>query len=437
MNITRGAIPLEPEVSLTIPCYNEEECLESTIPPLIEAFHQQQISLEIILVDNGSTDNTGRIIDRFLEKAYPVVKARLEIKQGYSKGITAGLSLCRAPVIGFMHADGQISPADVVRTYHVIAGRAERVLVKIRRRFRADNWRRKLISITYNLMMQGLFGGLGSIDINASPKMFSRRHYEAMQCRSRDGFLDTEIILKAKKMGLLVIEIDAESRFRQGGGSHVKLATIAEFLRNIWIYRTSPYLKQWRSSLDDRSQNPEEPTQETANIARPAGSADLFDQVRIQETKRIEDDRGYLHKILTASQHGEPVPWHGEVYVSAAHPNKAKGNHLHRRMGEWFALIQGQGSVELLDPATGKRRSISLDAQRPKSVYVPAGLAHVVVNRGDQLMIVVAWAEQEYDPADVYPIAVWPREEPQQGNKPANPSNTDHKPSTETDTSNQ
>ena len=93
----------------------------------------------------------------------------------------------------------------------------------------------------------------------------------------------------------------------------------------------------------------------------------------------------------------------GEVYVTSALPGESKGHHYHRRMGEWFSVVQGRGLLLIADPSTGERREVELGADSPRSVYVPAGLAHAIANTGDEALVCVAWAEREHDPADVFP----------------------------------
>ncbi|MHC4469763.1 MAG: glycosyltransferase [Planctomycetota bacterium] len=395
-----------PQLSLAIPCYNEEDCVGDTVPPLVEAFHQDGVDLELVLVNNGSTDRTGEIIDEMIASGLPIVKVDIPRNQGYSNGIMRGLEQCRAPVIGFCHADGQVSPQDVVRTYRLIENREERVLTKVRRRYRQDSWKRKIVSIIYNGMMQIVFGWLGSIDINGSPKIFSRRNFQAMELRSRDWFLDPEIILKAKGLGMRTIEIDVEGHARHGGASHVRPATMMEFLLNIWRYRTSGHLRRWRKAQYVKKPIPPKPDPlAAAQTSKPAG----LSAVRVLPQKRFEDERGFLHKVLTSSQAGSSR-WNGEVYVTAAHPGEAKGNHFHRRMGEWFTVVLGTGSLELRDPDSGEQRSIPLEADSPCVAYVPSGVAHAVVNRGNELLVCVAWAEAEHDPSDVFAHPVWPRD---------------------------
>jgi glycosyltransferase involved in cell wall biosynthesis/dTDP-4-dehydrorhamnose 3,5-epimerase-like enzyme len=405
-----------PQVSIAIPCYNEEACIGQTAPALVEAFQNAGIVLELVLVDNGSSDRTGAIIDDLIDRGLPVRKVRFEVNEGYAAGIIAGLEACTAPVIGFTHADGQVAPNDVVTAYRLMEHREERVLAKVRRRFRQDSWKRKVVSIIYNGMMQVVFGWLGVIDINGSPKFFSRRNFQAMGLVSRDWFLDPEIVLKAKALGLRAIEIDVEGHARNGGVSHVKRETMLEFLKNIYRYRFGGYYRNWKREESRKKRSwaaiSDSTIYDRADAAGAAGglqanSACIWADVRVFEQRRFEDGRGYLQKVFAASQCGGDTP-RGEVYVTAAKPGEAKGNHFHRRMGELFSVVEGNGSIELCDPRTGERRSIALSPAMPVTVYVPPGLAHAVVNCGQGMMICVAWAEREHDPEDVFPFDVWP-----------------------------
>ncbi|MFT4512058.1 MAG: dTDP-4-dehydrorhamnose 3,5-epimerase-like enzyme [Planctomycetota bacterium] len=405
-----------PELSLTIPCYNEEASIGETAPALVRAFAEAGVALELVLVDNGSTDNTSDVIDELIANGLPATKVSIATNTGYSPGIIRGLEACTAPIIGFVHADGQVASNDVVMVYRLMERREQRVLAKVRRRFRGDSWRRKIVSIIYNGLMQVMFGWLGAIDINGSPKMFSRETFQKMQLQSTDWFLDPEIILKAKWLGIRVIEIDVEGRPRSGGASHVRRQTMFEFLGNICRYRFGSTMRQWFREVQ---QTP--PPAEVPEIAAvPAAVADAepqavakrsptmppgFEGVRVVDQKRFEDTRGFLHKILTATQTEGRFPA-GEVYCTAAHPGEAKGNHYHERMGEWFAVVQGNGALLLCDPKTGARHRIDLLASQPVAAYVPPGIAHAVVNVGDGMMMCIACAEAEHDPSDVVAFGV-------------------------------
>lgn len=388
-----------PDVSLSLPCYNEEEALPLTAPALADTFAAAGVRLELVLVDNGSTDRTGRVIDDLIGQGLPITKVSLQPNRGYGGGILAGLRTCSAPLLGYLCADGQVSAQDTLMVYHLLRGREDRVLAKVRRRFRQDSWRRKAVSITYNGLMQLMYAGLGAIDVNGSPKLFSRAVFERMQLTSEDWFLDPEIIIKARHMGLKIIEIDVEGHARQGGASNVDLLTCAEFVGNLARYRMGGALESWRSEVTGAPAPPFAPP------ATDEDASDPLDRVRILDQRRFEDERGFLHKVLSASE-ADAGPRAGEVYVTSARPGEAKGHHMHERMGEWFAVIEGRGQLWLADPATGRARAVDLRASRPQTVFVPPGVAHALVNRGRRKLVAVAWADREHDPADVHPFDI-------------------------------
>jgi dTDP-4-dehydrorhamnose 3,5-epimerase-like enzyme len=393
-----------PEVSLAMPCYNEEACLGETAPALIDAFEEAAVDFELVLVDNGSSDRTGAIIDAMIAAGRPITKVRLAVNRGYGHGIQRGLEACRAPLIGYLCADGQVAARDVVHTYYLMAHRREEVLAKVRRRLRKDSWKRKLVSVCYNGLMYTCFGWLGSIDLNASPKLFSRENWKRMQLRSTDWFLDPEILLKARGLGLQVIELNVEGHPRAGGLSHVRRETMLEFLRNIWRYWRGQEFRAWQGGL---GVGPNRGSAANRHAASPeiGGSGLGLEGIRILSQNRPEDSRGFLQKILTASQIGGRLP-QGELYVTAARPGEVKGNHFHRRMGEWFAVVQGEALLHVVDPVTGERRTLGLSAVEPSTVFVPAGIAHAISNPGSEMMICVAAAEREHDATDVYPYEV-------------------------------
>ncbi|MFX0196782.1 MAG: glycosyltransferase [Candidatus Hodarchaeota archaeon] len=403
----------KPDVSLIMPCYNEESALKTTAPELIDTFMNDGIDIQLILVDNGSTDGTEAVIDEFIVKRYPVKKVKLDKNQGYGGGILQGLKECEAPIVGYLCADGQVSAEDALMTYRLIKGREDRTLTKVRRRFRQDSWKRKIVSIIYNGLMQLLYGWLGAIDINGSPKIFSQRTLEAMDLLSVDWFLDPEIIIKAKYLGLRIIEVDVEGFRRRGGASNVNVGTCMEFLKNIGRYRFGSALNGWKRNIreskkyavyQESKRLPETPVKSEIRTESLSGELNPLDGVRILGQTRYEDTRGFVQKMLSASQcYGDPS--HGEVYVTSAKPGESKGNHYHKNMGEWFTVVQGEGEIDIYDPKSDEKISIPLGVSNPQTVYVPPGLAHSILNKGEDVLICVAWAEKEHDPKDVYPFS--------------------------------
>ena len=226
-----------PDLSLVVPCYNEEQLLDNSVRELVAAFEQHQVRIEIVLVDNGSRDRTGERIDELVAAGLPIVKRVVMVNQGYGNGILVGFAACRGRWVGIVHADSQVEAADVYKIYSLANHSPRPCLVKARRRFRMDGLRRKIVSIFYNLIINILYPGLGSIDVNGSPKLLPHRYLRAMELHSKDWFLDPEIMIKARYLGLPVIEINVLSQMRSGGKSNVNVSTCREFVVNLLLWR--------------------------------------------------------------------------------------------------------------------------------------------------------------------------------------------------------
>lgn len=237
---------VSPEISFIMPCYNEEESINYSIPKLASAFERAGYRLELIAVDNGSTDRTGEILKQLAAEFPSVVCHRVEKNQGYGNGILSAIPLCRAPWVGMIPADGQVDAKDVVDLFEAVQASSGNSLGKVRRRFRMDGWLRKIVSVSYNLMVWILWPRLGSIDVNGSPKILPREALKEMHLTSKGWFLDPEIMIKAHYMGLRVLEFNVFARMRGNGLSHVRPAACWEFFRTLLEYRFSHDMTKWR-----------------------------------------------------------------------------------------------------------------------------------------------------------------------------------------------
>jgi len=226
-----------------MPCYNEEDVLDYTVPKLVQAFERAGHRLELVTVDNGSTDRTAYVLEGLADRFPHVVITRLAVNAGYGGGILHGIQLCTAPWIGMIPADGQVDAVDVVELFEAAKAAKSPVLAKVRRRFRMDGLLRKIVSTSYNVFVRVLWPGLASIDINGSPKLLPADVLRTMQLTSRDWLLDPEIMVKSHAMGLRVVEFNVFARMRGAGLSHVRATTCWEFFAQLLVYR---FTSRWR-----------------------------------------------------------------------------------------------------------------------------------------------------------------------------------------------
>jgi glycosyltransferase involved in cell wall biosynthesis len=237
------------ELSLVISCYNEEACLEFTVPPLISTFEEAGVGLEVVLVDNGSRDRTSEVIDGLIARGLPIVKATVPVNRGFGLGALTGLGVSRGRYVGYLCADGQVAPESVLLIYRALRAAGPYSLAKARRRFRQDSWVRRIVSIGYNGLMLALFPGVPSLDVNGNPKIMPAEVARIMELSSTDWFLDAEIMLKARHLRLMVLEIDVPGYLRKAGRSNVRMRTVLEFARNIARHRLGGSWNEWRARV--------------------------------------------------------------------------------------------------------------------------------------------------------------------------------------------
>ena len=124
-----------------------------------------------------------------------------------------------------------------------------------------------------------------------------------------------------------------------------------------------------------------------------------IDKVRIIPRRLIADDRGWFLKAITGKE--EDIPSHtGEVYLTMGKPGQAKGGHYHPEAVEWFTIIEGCAILKLEDMETHERRDIEMPFEKAQTVFIPNGVAHIVVNYSDNYFILLAFTDMLYDPAD-------------------------------------
>lgn len=241
--------PEFPRLSLVMPCYDEEAIVGQTIRRLLQAFERAEIPIEIVAVDNGSSDRTLTILEALTERHPEIVVCRVPVNEGYGNGVLRGLPLCRAPWVGIIPADGQVDAEDTVRLFEDAVATGEVVLAKARRRFRMDGLQRKFVSIGYNVFFRLLWPGIASLDINGLPKIMPREVMQRLSLTSRQWLLDPEIMVRAHLLGVRVLEYNVFARMRGSGLSHVRASTVWEFVRGVLRLRFSRELREWRAQV--------------------------------------------------------------------------------------------------------------------------------------------------------------------------------------------
>ncbi|MFM6983089.1 MAG: glycosyltransferase family 2 protein [Chitinophagaceae bacterium] len=191
-------------LSVILPCYNEKDNLEALFSRL-DLLAGNSDSIEIILVDNGSTDGSDILFRSELAKRDTSVfkVERVEKNIGYGYGILSGLRAAKGDVLAVTHADRQTDPMDVLKAFSIYQNaNNNKLLVK---GFRKN---RKVSEAVFSYGM-GLLAsvvlGTRLTEVNAQPKLFSKVFFEQVEKQAPHDFsLDLYFLYKAKMHGTII-----------------------------------------------------------------------------------------------------------------------------------------------------------------------------------------------------------------------------------------
>lgn len=225
-----------PDFSLVIPCYNEAKNLPLLIDRCKSVFGARP-DAEVILVDNGSSDDSPQVLAKLLGGSPTIRSIRVPVNQGYGHGILEGLRAAKSDTLAWTHADMQTDPSDALRGYELYksAEDRDRLFVKGRRVGRplADN------AFTVGMaMFETALLRTPLWDINAQPTIFPRRFFERWQDPPSDFSLDLYAYYLAKSEGLAVKRIPVTFGKRAHGISSWNISPAAKmkFIRRTLTY---------------------------------------------------------------------------------------------------------------------------------------------------------------------------------------------------------
>jgi glycosyltransferase involved in cell wall biosynthesis len=221
-------------LSLVIPCYNEAANLPLLLPRCANVTRSG--NCEVILVDNGSTDNSPDVLTRLLPDFPGCRSVRVETNQGYGFGILAGLRAAQGEILAWTHADMQTDPTDALVGLELFAaGQDAKIFVKGRRYGRpiADTAFTVGMSVFETLLL-----GKRLWDINAQPTMFPRAFFESWRNPPHDFSLDLYAYYQARRAGMTVKRFPVLFGERAHGSSHwnVDWKSKVKFIRRTLDY---------------------------------------------------------------------------------------------------------------------------------------------------------------------------------------------------------
>lgn len=207
------------KLSIIIPCYNEE----LSIPKLIDnCMNIINNNIEIIIVDNGSIDNTFKILNKS-NLPHNIIPIRIEKNIGYGNGILTGLNRANGEVLSWTHADLQTDLSDVIKGYNLY----KKELLNKTCVVKGERKKRNLFDAFFTFLMGvycSILLGKWLHDINAQPKIFHKSFLEKLDNPPLDFSLDLYFLYFSSSININIKSFPVFFNKRQfgvakGGGS--------------------------------------------------------------------------------------------------------------------------------------------------------------------------------------------------------------------------
>jgi len=220
------------DLSIVVPVYNEEENIPDLISFITAAMHGFTESYEIVLVDDGSTDNSFVLLKGLAQRDPHIRLIRFGINYGQTAALSAGFHHAKGKVIVTMDADLQNDPTDIPllmekiqEGYDVVSGW---------RKERHDSfWSRRLPSVAANRVISYITG-LKLRDYGCTLKAYRREIIRHIQLY---GEMHRFIPALARWAGATVTEIVVKHHPRTKGKSKYGLSRTLRVMLDLFVVK--------------------------------------------------------------------------------------------------------------------------------------------------------------------------------------------------------
>lgn len=226
-----------PELSIFFPFWNEEKNIESVINKAIPVARAVADKWEIIMINDGSSDNTNNLAQKLAEKNENLKLISHFPNRGYGAALKEGFSKSKYKYIVFNDGDGQFDFSEVTKFFNSINDAD--IVIGFRKKRNDSNLLKRLLLMNLLKIWDFIFFHFYYRDIDCGFKMFTRNGLKQIgPLRSEGAMITTEILAKAKKKKLVVKEIGVNHYSRihgsqSGANFPVILRAILESLQ-LW-----------------------------------------------------------------------------------------------------------------------------------------------------------------------------------------------------------
>jgi len=224
----------ETPVSITVffPCYNEQDNVARVAEQALKVLEGLRADYEVIIVDDGSSDDTGRIADEIAVANRRVRVIHHPHNRGYGAALQSGFRGATKELVFYTDGDGQFDLSEMPPLLPLMA---EFDIVSCYRRNRQDPPIRKLCGWLWT-RFTGMLFSLHLRDIDCAFKLYRRALFDNIEMESQGALIDTEILARAARKGYKITQRGVRHYPRTagqqtGGNPKVILRAFQEVIR--------------------------------------------------------------------------------------------------------------------------------------------------------------------------------------------------------------
>lgn len=189
-------------LSVFFPCYNEAANVANVTDKTLAVLDKLGIDFEVIIVNDGSSDDTAAIADKIAAENERVKVVHHEKNSGYGAALQSGFRAASKEFVFYTDGDGQF---DIGELPPLLPLMNECDIVSCYRIKRQDNLVRKINAFCWTTLVCSLFR-MKIRDIDCAFKLFRRNIFDSFQMISTGALIDTEILARAQKKGCRIIQ---------------------------------------------------------------------------------------------------------------------------------------------------------------------------------------------------------------------------------------
>jgi glycosyltransferase involved in cell wall biosynthesis len=222
--------------------WNEENYIERAIDAAREECEELIASREIadyelIIVNDASTDETGKIADKLAANDPRVRVVHHDVNRKLGGSMKSGFAAADGDLVLYTDADLPFDMHDVHRAIRLLRYYDADIVSAYRFDRTGEGYIRTVYSFFYNMLVRVLFG-VRMRDINFAFKICRTRIFEHVTLKSEGSFIDAELMVRAKKLGFTVIQFGTDYFPRTRGVSTLSSPrVIVKILREAWSLR--------------------------------------------------------------------------------------------------------------------------------------------------------------------------------------------------------